>query len=160
MIGQAKQENWNGEFQFVKGDIRDRNLLKELFEKYTFDGIIHLAAMAGVRVSIDDPELYYDVNVNGTLALLDGAVGRLRPTTSQRHAPTFVFASTSSVYGDTKIIPLSLRIIVTDLSRLMPPVNGPANYWALPIIISINWILPAFDSSRYMGLGATGYDGI
>ncbi|HQU27854.1 MAG: SDR family NAD(P)-dependent oxidoreductase [Nitrospira sp.] len=105
VIGQAKQENWNGEFQFVKGDIRDRNLLKELFEKYTFDGIIHLAAMAGVRVSIDDPELYYDVNVNGTLALLDGAVGRLRPTTSQRHAPTFVFASTSSVYGDTKIIP-------------------------------------------------------
>ena len=97
-------EQWQ-QFTFVKGDIRDRALVKKLFDEHRFDAIVHLAAMAGVRVSIDDPELYYDVNVNGTLALLDAAVGRgginQKPTT----LPVFVFASTSSVYGNTRQIP-------------------------------------------------------
>ena len=97
-------EPWQ-RFTFVKGDIRDRVLVKGLFEEHRFDAIVHLAAMAGVRISIDDPELYYDVNVNGTLALLDAAVGRggikHKPTT----LPVFVFASTSSVYGNTRQIP-------------------------------------------------------
>ena len=97
-------EQWQ-RFTFVHGDIRDRALVKSLFEKHRFDAIVHLAAMAGVRVSIDDPGLYYDVNLNGTLALLDAAVGRggikQKPTT----LPVFVFASTSSVYGNTRQIP-------------------------------------------------------
>ena len=102
----AQEGHWSGDFQFVKGDIRDRELVGDLFAKYSFQGVIHLAAMAGVRVSIDDPGLYYDVNVNGTLALLDGAVGRLKGAlANNRSAPTFVLASTSSVYGNTKVIP-------------------------------------------------------
>ena len=60
--------------------------------------------MAGVRVSIDDPGLYYDVNVMGTLVLLDAAVGRIGPK-NPKNMPTFIFASTSSVYGNTKTIP-------------------------------------------------------
>lgn len=101
----AQEGKWKGEFHFVKGDIRDRELIRDLFAQYAFDGVIHLAAMAGVRVSIDDPGLYYDVNVKGTLALLDGAVGRLNTARVNKPAPTFVFASTSSVYGNTKIVP-------------------------------------------------------
>ena len=62
---------WPGTFQFLKGDIRDRELVGNLFSDHRFDAVVHLAAMAGVRVSIDDPGLYYDVNVMGTLALLD-----------------------------------------------------------------------------------------
>jgi len=101
----AQEGNWSGKFQFIKGDIRDRELVGNLFAQHAFDGVIHLAAMAGVRVSIDDPGLYYDVNVNGTLALLDGAVGRMKGAKPDRQAPIFVFASTSSVYGNTKTIP-------------------------------------------------------
>ncbi|MDR4493208.1 MAG: SDR family NAD(P)-dependent oxidoreductase [Nitrospirales bacterium] len=101
----AQKEKWKGEFHFIKGDIRNRELIRDLFAQYTFDGVIHLAAMAGVRVSIDDPGLYYDVNVNGTLALLDGAVGRLNGGKANRPTPIFVFASTSSVYGNTKTVP-------------------------------------------------------
>lgn len=94
-------------FHFVEGDVRDRALLAGLFEEQRFDAIVHLAAMAGVRASIADPALYFDVNLNGTLVLLDAAVERLArtpaPDTSRR--PTFVFASTSSVYGATRQIP-------------------------------------------------------
>ena len=58
-------------FTFIKGDVRDRVLLSRLFTQHRFDAVAHLAAMAGVRVSIQDPHLYYDVNLIGTLNLLD-----------------------------------------------------------------------------------------
>jgi UDP-glucuronate 4-epimerase len=84
-------------FTFVPGDIRDRGLLTSLFEKHRFDAVVHLAAMAGVRASIDRPHLYFDVNLTGTLNLLEAArIGG---------AGNFVFASTSSVYGATERIP-------------------------------------------------------
>ena len=85
------------QFVFHRSDIRDQAALDGLFAEHRFDAIIHLAAMAGVRASIEDPKLYMDVNLGGTLNLLQAA---------QRHGrPTFIFASTSSVYGRTKIVP-------------------------------------------------------
>jgi UDP-glucuronate 4-epimerase len=87
----------NRGFSFVEGDIRDRALVEWLFEEHGFDAIVHLAAMAGVRVSVENPELYYDVNVNGTLRLLDAA--------RRKNVEAFVLASTSSVYGQTLRIP-------------------------------------------------------
>ncbi len=100
----ALAKQWTGTFEFLKGDIRDRQLVADLFSDHQFDAIIHLAAMAGVRVSIDDPGLYYDVNVMGTLALLDAAVGRIGKKKPEKF-PTFIFASTSSVYGNTQTVP-------------------------------------------------------
>ncbi len=90
---------------FIHGDIRARQTLETIFASHEIDGIVHLAAMAGVRVSIEDPHLYCDVNVNGTLHLLDAAVGRIGTRTPGSSFPTFVFASTSSVYGNTREIP-------------------------------------------------------
>lgn len=101
----ASQNRSADRFTFVKGDIRDRKLLREIFYSYRFDSIVHLAAMAGVRVSIEDPHLYYDVNVTGTLNLLEAAVGREGTKATASLIPSFVFASTSSVYGNTKTIP-------------------------------------------------------
>jgi UDP-glucuronate 4-epimerase len=75
----------------VVGDIRDRALVDSLFAEQRFDGVIHLAAMAGVRPSVQDPLLYEDVNVRGTMVLLEAA--RRQP------GLRFVFASSSSVYG-------------------------------------------------------------
>lgn len=84
-------------YVFLQGDIRDRKLLERLFETHQFECVIHLAAMAGVRVSVEDPWLYYDVNLTGTLNLLDRTI---------RHGrPNFVFASTSSAYGATETVP-------------------------------------------------------
>jgi UDP-glucuronate 4-epimerase len=90
----------SGTFDLVEGDIRDADLLEGLFKKHPFTSVVHLAAMAGVRASIDDPSLYYDVNVTGTLRLLEAA-------TAQAEPPLFVLASTSSVYGATDTYPFS-----------------------------------------------------
>jgi UDP-glucuronate 4-epimerase len=80
-------------------DLRDSAAVRNLFHAEKFEAIAHLAARAGVRPSIQDPQLYYDTNVNGTLHLLDAA----RVTGVER----FIFASSSSVYGISKTVPFS-----------------------------------------------------
>src|SRR5207247_6383663 len=80
-------------------DLRDSELVRNLFHREKVDAIAHLAARAGVRSSIQQPRLYYDTNVTGTLHLLEAA----RVTGVDR----FVFASSSSVYGDSKRNPFS-----------------------------------------------------
>jgi UDP-glucuronate 4-epimerase len=94
-----------GRFTLVEGDIRDRTLVAGLFREHRFDAVVHLAAMAGVRNSINDPFLYYDVNLSGTLALLEAAVGRVGGGQAGNKVGNFVFASTSSAYGATQQIP-------------------------------------------------------
>lgn len=81
----------------VEGDIRDRELVPQVFEEGAFDAIVHLAAMAGVRPSLLDPLHYEDVNLRGTLVLLEEI--RKRP------GMRFVFASSSSVYGGNDVVP-------------------------------------------------------
>ena len=80
-------------------DLRDSELVRNLFHREKVDAIAHLAARAGVRPSIQQPRLYYDTNVTGTLHLLEAA----RVTGVER----FVFASSSAVYGASKRIPFS-----------------------------------------------------
>lgn len=79
--------------RLVEMDIRDGPGVKRLVEEVHPEVIVHLAARAGVRPSIDDPALYTDVNVLGTVHWLEAAA-RLEPR------PRFVYASSSSVYGD------------------------------------------------------------
>jgi UDP-glucuronate 4-epimerase len=80
-------------------DLRDNAAMRNLFHRQKFETIAHLAARAGVRPSIQNPQLYYDTNVAGTLHLLDAA----RLTGVER----FIFASSSSVYGVLKKVPFS-----------------------------------------------------
>jgi len=78
-------------FQLIEGDIRDGKLLDTLFQQYNFDAVINLAAMAGVRYSIEQPLLYTDVNATGFLQLLEAM---------RKHGVTqIVQASTSSLYA-------------------------------------------------------------
>lgn len=84
-------------FTLAEGDIRDVPLLDGLFEQHDIRRIAHLAALAGVRASVRQPKLYMDVNLTGTLNLLDVA--------AQHDCDQFVLASTSSVYGETERIP-------------------------------------------------------
>jgi UDP-glucuronate 4-epimerase len=84
-------------FALVEGDIRAAGLVARVFDAYDITHVAHLAAMAGVRYSIEQAPLYVEVNVNGTVNLLESA---------RRHAvEVFVNASTSSVYGKTAQIP-------------------------------------------------------
>lgn len=87
------------DFSLCRGDIRDRDFLNTLFLDFMPEMVYHLAARAGVRPSIAQPHLYYDVNVNGTLCLLE---------TMQVHGVRkLVFASSSSVYGNNKKTPFA-----------------------------------------------------
>lgn len=87
------------QFSFIEGDIRDAQLVSKAIQQRKFDSIVHLAAMAGVGASIQNPALYYSVNIDGTRVLLDEVVRR------NGERPNFVLASTSSVYGKTDRIP-------------------------------------------------------
>ena len=87
------------DYRLVEGDIRDTALIEELFTGNDFDAVIHLAARAGVRPSLQQPILYEDVNCIGTLRLLEAA---------RHHGPrVFVFGSSSSVYGINQKAPFS-----------------------------------------------------
>ena len=86
-------------FRVVQGDIRNKELVEELFGKEAFEKVVHLAARAGVRQSLEDPLLYEDVNVRGTLNLLEASKGKA--------LKKFVFGSSSSVYGINAKVPFS-----------------------------------------------------
>jgi UDP-glucuronate 4-epimerase len=86
-------------FTSIEGDIRDKETLETIFEKYPIDIVIHLAAKAGVRPSILRPVEYFDVNVNGTLNILETMKGH--------GVKKMIFASSSSVYGNNEKMPYS-----------------------------------------------------
>ena len=81
----------------IEGDIRDQTLVDRLFAEHGISHVAHLAAMAGVRESVQQARLYVDVNVTGTLNLLEAS--------KTAEIQQFVLASTSSVYGKTEILP-------------------------------------------------------
>ncbi len=86
-------------FKLEEGDIRDRQLLRRIFTQQPVDVVIHLAAKAGVRPSILQPSEYFDVNVNGTLQILESM--------AETRVKRLLFASSSSVYGNQAKTPFS-----------------------------------------------------
>lgn len=92
-------EALDGDFTFIKGNIADRDLINRLFEEYRFNIVVNLAAQAGVRYSITNPDVYIESNVIGFYNILEAC----------RHYPVdhLVYASSSSVYGSNKKVPYS-----------------------------------------------------
>lgn len=86
-------------YTLYRGDIRDTKLLEKIFKKEKIDRVIHLAAMAGVRYSLSNPSLYVEVNILGTVHLLDLAV--------KYKIKNFIYASSSSVYGNNTKVPFA-----------------------------------------------------
>jgi len=93
-------------FKFEKLDLSDEKGVKALFTKHGVTHVAHLAARAGVRPSIENPFIYEESNVRGTLNLLDAA--RLN------RAENFVLTSSSSVYGNSKAVPFKEDDAATD----------------------------------------------
>lgn len=91
----------NQRFQFQCLDLSDRDGMETLFESNTFDGVIHLAAQAGVRYSLENPHAYVDSNLVGFLHILEGC--------RQSQVSHLVYASSSSVYGANKKVPFSVE---------------------------------------------------
>ena len=103
----------NLSYEFVKGSIADRELVNGLFEKHHFDIVVNLAAQAGVRYSIENPDVYIESNIIGFYNILEacrhsydvipGSTGNL-----YKGVQHLVYASSSSVYGGNKKIPFSV----------------------------------------------------
>lgn len=89
----------DGRFNFVKGNLADKGLILNLFETHHFNVVVNLAAQAGVRYSIDHPDVYIESNIIGFYNILEAC----------RHNPVehLVYASSSSVYGGNKKVPFS-----------------------------------------------------
>ncbi len=95
-----------GRFTMVEGDICDKALIAKLFDDKGFTHLAHLAARAGVRPSIQQPDLYQQTNIEGTLNLLNACVGR--------NLSNIVITSSSSVYGNSRAIPFREDDTATD----------------------------------------------
>lgn len=89
----------NKNFILAVGDIRNKLFLEKIFISHKIDLVVHLAAKVGVRPSIQSPELYYDINLMGTLTLLE--------VMKKANVKKIVYASSSSVYGNNKKVPFS-----------------------------------------------------
>jgi UDP-glucuronate 4-epimerase len=99
-------------FRMVEGDLGDEAALRDVFARERLDAVIHLAAWAGVRPSIDNPGVYIDSNVRGLTNVLEGM--------RRAEVPRLVFASSSSVYGGRTTVPF----------RETDPVDRPSSPYA------------------------------
>jgi UDP-glucuronate 4-epimerase len=106
----------NPRFDFAKLDLEDGPAFRALMSRFAPHAVIHLAAQAGVRYSLDCPEAYVS-NISGFLTVLEGC----------RHTPAdhLIYASSSSVYGMNGAIPFSERPRGCTPSRSMRPPNAP-----------------------------------
>ena len=91
-------------YKLYRGDIRDKDLLNKIFNDNNIDIVVHLAAMAGVRPSIENPVLYQEVNCLGTQNILE--------CMKEKRIMNLVMASSSSVYGNSKTVPFKETDIV------------------------------------------------
>lgn len=87
------------DFELIEADIADSRAMNDLFARSEFDSVVHLAARAGVRPSLEDPLACEETNVRGTFTLLEAA--------RRSRVPKFIFGSSSSVYGVNSKVPFS-----------------------------------------------------
>ncbi|WP_201629264.1 UDP-glucose 4-epimerase GalE [Psychrobacter maritimus] len=84
--------------EFIEGDIRDTELLRQVFTKHEFFGVIHFAGLKAVGESVAKPLLYYNNNVSGTITLLEAM--------AEANVKNLVFSSSATVYGDPEVLPI------------------------------------------------------
>ena len=92
-----KSININTEFKFYKGDILDAGLISNIFDNNSFSKVVHLAAQAGVRYSIENPKSYIDSNLVGFSNIIESC--------REKKINNLIYASSSSVYGGNENIP-------------------------------------------------------
>lgn len=104
-IEKSAKEHKNSMWIFVKGSIADKNLITSLFDKYRFDIVVNLAAQAGVRYSITNPDAYIESNLIGFYNILEAC--RHSCDENAKGVEHLVYASSSSVYGSNEKVPYS-----------------------------------------------------
>lgn len=134
-INEYSQKHPRVQHVFVKGSICDRDLIADLFQTYHFDIIVNLAAQAGVRYSITNPDSYIDSNIIGFYNILE-ACRSFKPL-------HLIFASSSSVYGGRESIPF----------RISDSINRPVSLYAAT---KISNEIMAYSYSKLYNIPCTG----
>lgn len=116
-IQECVTEKPGNRWHFVKGDLADRALIDALFQKYAFDVVVNLAAQAGVRYSITNPDVYISSNIVGFYHILEACRHTMETDHPVKH---LVYASSSSVYGSNAKVPYSVE----------NPVDNPVSLYA------------------------------
>lgn len=104
-IKQLAQQSLNSNWIFIKGNIADKELVNHIFDNYGFDVVVNLAAQAGVRYSITNPDVYIESNLIGFYNILEAC--RHSYDEGKHPVEHLVYASSSSVYGSNKKVPYS-----------------------------------------------------
>ena len=110
--GRSKMEDVKVNYYFVKGDLADKAMIDKLFEEYKFDVVVNLAAQAGVRYSIENPDAYIQSNMIGFYNILEACRHSMEDERGKMEdgyqgVQHLVYASSSSVYGGNKKVPFS-----------------------------------------------------
>jgi UDP-glucuronate 4-epimerase len=134
-LAQLSKHTHGDKFEFIKMDISDKAAIEALFAKHDFDRVIHLAAQAGVRYSLENPHVYVQSNIMGFLNILEGC--------RAQRVQHLVYASSSSVYGLNSDLPFSEKVSV----------NHPISFYGATK--RANEIMAHSYSSLY-GLSTTG----
>lgn len=100
----SSSEIFGDQFQFIRLNLEDREVLPKVFKTYRFDLVCNLAAQAGVRYSIENPEAYIDSNITGFLNVLECC--------RHHNVSRLVYASSSSVYGNSAAVPFEETAVV------------------------------------------------
>ena len=120
-------------FVFIKGDLVEKDLLNSIFSKYKPTTVIHLAAQAGVRYSIQNPEAYIQSNLVGFGNILE--MSRMHSITN------LIYASSSSVYGGNEKIPFSENDPVNHPISLYAATKKQMSLWHIAIAICMIYLL-------------------
>ena len=136
----------NSSFSATEGMLEDQNKFDRIADAFEPDVIIHLAAQAGVRYSLENPRAYLNSNVIGTLNVMDAA---------RRHkVKHLLMASTSSVYGANTEMPFTeVEKKLTLNLRFMPLRRKPTRVWRIPMLICTTYLLQCSVSLLFMEPG-------
>ena len=126
LAAENPQIKWN----FVKGDLADKALIDKLFTDYMFDIVVNLAAQAGVRYSITNPDAYINSNIIGFYNILEAC--RHSYDDGAKGVEHLVYASSSSVYGGNKRCHFQPKIWWTTLFRSMLRRKRAMSFWRIP----------------------------
>jgi len=135
----------NPNFAATEGMLEDNEKLNEIADKFQPDIIIHLAAQAGVRYSLENPRAYINSNIIGTFNVMEIA--------RKHKVKHLLMASTSSVYGANTEMPFTETEKVDTHLQFMQPPKNQMKVWHIPILIYGKSQLPCFVFLQFMALG-------
>lgn len=151
-IAASAAEHSDSQWTFIKGNLADKALIDKIFADYKPEIVVNLAAQAGVRYSITNPDAYIESNLIGFYNILEAC--RHSYDNGAKGVEHLVYASSSSVYGSNKKVPYSTDDKVDNPVSLYAATKNPTSCWHMPTASCTTFPQPDYASSPYMVLQA------